>query len=312
MHSECRTLLRVLGTALSLLIPRTDALAHELQRLAAGTVFRDCADCPEMVVIRPGRYDMGSPAGEAGRFDDEGPRHAVGIRRAFAAGRFEVTRAQFAVFVEATGRRAEGCYEWNGSYWEMNNSTSWRDPGFAQTEDHPVVCVSWEDARAYAGWLSGKSGRRYRLLTEAEWEYAARAGSPASRPWGEDAGEACGHANVADASARTGISGAGAWRTHACDDGKAHTARAGSYRPNAYGLYDMIGNAWEWTEDCWNAGYALAPSDGSAWRSGNCGQRVLRGGSWFNTPPSARSASRYRSAVHLRFNCFGFRLARAD
>lgn len=310
MNSESRGLRRVLYAALSVLIPCAGAPAHDLQRLPAGTVFRDCADCPEMVVVSPGRFSMGSPTGEAGRFDDEGPQHSVAIRRAFAAGRYEVTRKQFATFAQATGHSAEGCHEWNGSHWERDPSKNWRDPGFSQTDNDPVVCVSWEDARAYAEWLGRKSGRRYRLLTEAEWEYAARAGSPASRPWGGDAGVACRYANVADASARRGVSGASSWTIHGCDDGRAHTAPVGSYRPNAFGLYDMIGNAWEWTEDCWNAGYAGAPSDGGAWRRGSCGQRILRGGSWFNTPQSTRSASRYRSAVDFRFNCYGFRVAR--
>ena len=303
-------LLRVLCTALFFLIACANALAHDLQRLVVGAVFRDCADCPEMVVIPPGRFSMGSPAGEAGRFEDEGPQHPVAIRRAFAAGRYEVTRKQFAAFAQATGHTAEGCYEWNGSNWEMSISKNWRNPGFSQTDNDPVVCVSWEDARAYADWLGRRSGKRYRLLSEAEWEYAARAGSRDARPWGDDAGVACRYANVADVSAKTGVSGASSWTTHGCDDGRAYTAPAGSFRPNAFGLYDMIGNAWEWTEDCWNAGYAGAPSDGRAWRSGNCGQRVLRGGSWFNIPRSVRSASRYRSSADFRFNCYGFRLAR--
>lgn len=303
-------LLRVFCTALSSLVLCANASAHDLQRLAAGTVFRDCADCPAMVVIPPGRFSMGSPAGEAGRFADEGPQHAVAIRRAYAAGRYEVTRGQFAAFAQATGYAAAGCHEWNGGYWEKNDALSWRNPGFAQSDDDPVVCVSWQDARAYADWLARRSGKRYRLLTEAQWEYAARAGSAASRPWGEHAAAACGHGNVADASARSGVSGASSWTTHECDDGKAHTAPVGSYQPNAFGLYDMIGNAWEWTEDCWNAGYADAPANGAARLSGDCAQRVLRGGSWFNTPQSARSASRYRSPVDFRFNCYGFRVAR--
>ena len=133
MNSELRMVLRMLCAALPLVIPCADAHAHELQRLAAGMVFRDCPDCPEMVVIPPGRFNMGSPASETGRFDDEGPQHPVAIRRAFAAGRHEVTRGQFAAFAQATGHSAEGCHEWNGSNWERDASKNWRSAGFSVT-----------------------------------------------------------------------------------------------------------------------------------------------------------------------------------
>jgi len=287
-----------------------------------GTVFQDCADCPRMVVIPAGEFTMGSPAAEAGRGHDEGPQRPVTIARAFALGRSEATVAEFRHFVEESGykteaerdTRAQGC---SGFIYDDPAAripvpepyTSWRNPGLAQAQadPHPVLCVSWNDARAYAQWLSRKTGRRYRLPTEAEWEYAARAGSTSSRYWGDDPVQACRYANVADQS-RFQTWGFG--QKHECTDGHYFTAPAGGYAPNRFGLYDMIGNVWEWTEDCWNASYAGAPSDGAAWLSGDCSQRVLRGGSWSTVPRYARSATRYKNPADYRDNLTGFRLAR--
>jgi formylglycine-generating enzyme required for sulfatase activity len=186
--------------------------------------------------------------------------------------------------------------------------TSWRSPGLVQTDSHPVLCVSWNDARAYAQWLSKKTGKRYRLPTEAEWEFAARAGSPAARYWGDDPVQACRFANVADQS-RQQTWGFG--QKHECTDGHYFTAPAGGYVPNRFGLYDMLGNVWEWTEDCANASYAGAPSDGSAWLAGDCAQRMLRGGSWSTVPRFARSATRHKNTADHRDNLTGFRLARS-
>jgi formylglycine-generating enzyme len=284
---------------------------NDLRRLAAGTVFRDCTECPEIVVIPPGNFSMGSPDSEPGRDEDEGPVHSVTLPRAFGVGKYEVTKAQFARFVQETGfSPGVGCYVWTGEEVENDSAKDWRNPGFAQTDNDPVVCVSWDDAKAYTQWLARKTGKAYRLLTEAEWEYAARAGSHSARPWGDDPGEACRYANVADATAKTGVPGFSKYELHACDDGHAYTAPVGSYQPNAFGLYDMIGNAWEWTEDCWNENYAGAPGDGSARTAGDCGRRVLRGGSWINVPGSARSARRYWFTVGDRDGCCGFRVAR--
>ncbi|SRR6266571_1223502 len=298
-------------TALGQLAP--SATVNDLQRLAAGTVFRDCADCPEMVVIPPGRFAMGSPHSEAERYADEGPVHSVAISGRFGVGRYEVTKGQFARFVQERGYSASrGCYVWNGNNIEQDASKDWRNPGFRQTDTEPVVCVNWDDAKAYAQWLTQKTGKPYRLLTEAEWEYAARAGRQESRPWGDNPNEGCRYANVADYSTKTGVPGAGGWVVHHCSDGRAYTAPVGSYRPNAFGLYDMIGNAWEWTEDCWNDNYAGAPSDGSAWASGNCGLHVLRGGSWHNDSHIARSAFRGRYDTRFRRDNHGFRVARTN
>jgi formylglycine-generating enzyme required for sulfatase activity len=298
------------------------ASVKEIPRAAPrpGTVFQDCADCPRMVVIPAGNFTMGSPASEAERGVDEGPQRQVAITQPFALGRSEVTVAEFRRFAEESGYkteaeregRAQGCsgFIYADPLAAAPGSpavTSWRSPGLAQAESHPVLCVSWNDARAYAQWLSKKTGKRYRLPSEAEWEYAARAGSVTARYWGDDPVQACRFANVADQS-RFQTWGFG--QKHECTDGNYFTAPAGGYAPNRFGLYDMLGNAWEWTEDCWNASYAGAPADGSAWLSGDCAQRVCRGGSWSTVPRFARSATRYKNPADYRDNLTGFRLAR--
>jgi formylglycine-generating enzyme required for sulfatase activity len=292
------------------------------QRPAPGAVFQDCAECPRMVVIPAGEFVMGSPAAEAERAVDEGPQRQVTIAQPFALGRSEVTVAEFRRFVEESGyrteaerdTRAQGCsgfiYADPAARDPAQPFTSWRSPGLAQAQadPHPVLCVSWNDARAYTQWLTKKTGRRYRLPTESEWEYAARAGSAGARPWGEDPAQACRFANVADQSRfQTWSFG----QKHDCTDGHYFTAPAGGYAPNRFGLFDMLGNVWEWTEDCWNASYAGAPADGSAWLKGDCGQRILRGGSWSTVPRFARSAARHKNAADHRDNVTGFRVARA-
>ena len=284
-----------------------------------GTVFQDCADCPRMVVIPAGEFTMGSPAQESGRGVDEGPQRQVSIAL-YALGRSEVTVAEFRRFADESGyrteaerdARAQGCsgfiYADPGAAGPASQPvTSWRSPGLTQADSHPVLCVSWNDARAYAQWLSKKTAKRYRLPSEAEWEYAARAGSVAARYWGDDPVQACRFANVADQS-RFQTWGFG--QKHECADGHYFTAPAGGYAPNRFGLYDMLGNAWEWTEDCWNASYAGAPADGSAWLAGDCAQRVCRGGSWSTVPRFARSAARNKNTADHRDNLTGFRLAR--
>ena len=303
--------------AVSALAPKEAPRA--LQR--PGSIFQDCAECPRMVVIPAGEFTMGSPASEAGRGVDEGPLRQVSIARPFALGRSEVTVAEFRRFVEESGykteaerdTRTQGCsgfiYADPAASSPAESFTSWRSPGLpqAQADPHPVLCVSWNDARAYAQWLSRKTGKRYRLPTEAEWEYAARGGSVTARPWGDDPAQACRFANVADQSRfQTWTFG----QKHECTDGHYFTAPAGGYAPNRFGLYDMLGNVWEWTEDCWNAGYAGAPSDAMAWLAGDCAQRVLRGGSWSTVPRFARSATRHKNSADYRDNLTGIRLAR--
>lgn len=277
----------------------------------AGETFRDCPACPEMVVIPAGTFQMGSPDGEKGRADDEGPVHPVRIAEAFALGTREVTVGEFRAFVQATGYRTEaekhgGCWVWNGTSVGKDAKRSWRTPGFAQGEDHPVVCVSWNDARAYLEWLSKEAKRSYRLPSEAEWEYAARAGSTTARYWGEGPERACDFANVADEAAKRQFPGL---TIHDCDDKFVYTSPVGSFKANALGLEDMLGNVWEWTKNCRNDSYRGAPIDGGAWTSGDCGRRVLRGGSWSDRPDIVRSAYRSWVGTGFRRDDTGFRPA---
>ena len=286
---------------------KLEALAEEARRaeaLRAGRRFRDCEACPEMVVVPAGTLMMGSPAPEEGRRGNEGPVHRVTFEQPFAVGVYEVTREQYARFVSATGHATgHSCRTYEDGEVKERAGRTWQNPGYEQTAAHPVVCVSWEDARAYVRWLNEETGEAYRFLSEAEWEYVARAGTTTAWYWGESESGQCRHANGADAS--TGFE----WAV-SCHDGYARTAPVGRYEANAFGLYDVLGNVWEWTADCWNANYRGAPDDGSAWQRGECSRRVVRGGSWGDEPRNLRSANRIRLTAGLRGNVVGFRLAR--
>ena len=270
-----------------------------------GTVFRDCDYCPRMVVMPAGGFRMGSTDGQA----DERPVHDVQVG-AFALGGFEVTVEEYAAFVTHADYALEGCAVIGGDgRSEWTEGRSWRDPGFAQGEGHPVVCVGWDDAKAYANWLSIRTGARYHLPSEAMWEYAARAGTRGRRYWNAASGTQCDHANGGDRTLMRRLRG---WPLPVvtCTDNVAHTAPVGSYKANAFGLYDMLGNVWEWTADCWHDDYTRAPSDGSAWtRGGDCDRPVLRGGSWETALSGVRSANRYWSDIRAS-NATGFRVAR--
>ena len=276
-----------------------------------GHVFDDCDGtgwCPEMVVVPAGSFKMGSPASESekGREDDEGPQHHVTISHRFAVGKYEVTRAEFARFVEVTNYRpGNSCHGYENG-WRNRPGRDWSNPGFRQTERDPVVCVSWTDAQAYVQWLSRQTGYEYRLLTEAEWEYAARSRKPTSRYWGDDVSSQCDHANGSDISMALEY---GIEASLPCDDGYAYTSPVGEFPANGFGLHDMLGNVWEWVEDCWRRDYRATPSDGRAWTSGgNCERRVLRGGSYHVKPKYLRSAERGKHGA--RSFHFGFRVAR--
>jgi formylglycine-generating enzyme required for sulfatase activity len=285
-----------------------------------GQPFRDCADCPEMVVIPAGTFMMGAPDDEPGRQEAEGPQRRVSIR-AFAAGKFDVTRGQWAAFVAATNRRVpDGCAVPRPNGYRFDPATSWRDVRFPQDDTHPVVCVTWADAQDYARWLSQRTGHTYRLLTEAEWEYAARAGTTTPFPWGASASHA--YANYgAEEHFKGLVSGRDRWES---------TSPVGSFPPNAFGLHDMHGNVLQWVQDCY-ASYAGLSADGAAYETSiqlkagmfpfmagtqSCASRMLRGGDWADPPRMIRSAFRnlaptanttldvYRSAG------VGFRVAR--
>jgi formylglycine-generating enzyme required for sulfatase activity len=254
----------------------------------AGDSFRDCPECPQMVVVPAGSFLMGSPANEAGRDDDEGPQRTVTIARAFAVGKFEV---RFDEWMQCV--LEEEC--------RMVSDESW-GRGL-----RPVVNVSWNDAKRYVAWLAKKTGKPYRLLTEAEWEYAARAGSLTARYWGNSELEACQYANVADRTAKKKYKD---WTFLDCEDKYAEAAPVGAFRPNGFGLYDMLGNAWEWVEDCYHNSYRDRPVDGSAWMTKECQDRVVRGGGWKFEPHFVRSASRSRGTPEDRGDPLGFRVAR--
>ena len=286
------------------------------QERAAGQTFRDCPNCPEMVVVPAGTFRMGSTDREVGRRDNEEPRREISIK-SLAVGRFEVTRSQFAEFVDATRRdMASGCSLWTRSLdpeirhrAARSDKHSWRDPGFAQTDDHPVTCVSWEDARAYMQWLSVRTGQPYRLLTEAEWEYAARAGSAAAFSFSGNANALCRFGNGADLALQRVRP---EWSIVNCDDGHVNTAPVGSFTPNAFGLYDMHGNVWEWVQDCFRWTYDTGRTDGRAVDPRVCRPlRVMRGGSWGNEPALLRSAARGDFWAHFRGNVSGIRVARS-
>lgn len=278
----------------------------------SGDVFQDCPECPEMVIVPAGEFTMGAPASGDGRRNPqnppnlEGPPHIVTIPASFAVGMYEVTRGAFAAFVRESGQvvAAESC-----DSGVAGHATSWHDPGYPQTDRDPVVCVSWGDAWAYAAWLGRTTGRPYRLLTEAEWEYAARGGTATARYWDGGADAACGYANVHDATSLR-LNGFD-WQAHVCDDGAAHTVPVGSYAANPFGLHDMLGNVAEWVEDCRHDGYEGAPADGSAWRGGDeCGHRMIRGGSWASGPSYVYAASRNWEVISIGNAGLGFRVAR--
>ena len=279
----------------------------EIDALLPLSSFRDdCNACPELILVPAGVFVMGSDGHAA-----EMPTHRVPIRR-FAVGRHEVTRGEYAAFVDATGRGDPvGCRVLNAAGGTGNDPrASWRTPGFAQHDDrHPVVCVSWADARAYVSWLSGQAGVEYRLPSEAEWEYVVRSGTTTRRHWGDGASGQCAHANGADRAARVRFDD---WAGAGCDDGALYTAPVKSYIGNAFRVHDMLGNAAEWVADCWRSSYAGTRSrDGRPWRSGDpCGLRVLRGGSWASPPVDLRSAFRESNYANIRSHAIGFRVAR--
>jgi formylglycine-generating enzyme required for sulfatase activity len=292
----------VLAMLACILVVARPARAQE----RADREFRECADCPQMVAIPAGKFTMGSPATEPGRFDAEGPEHQVSVR-AFALGKYDVTNAEFLIFLRQTGYQPPPCDRILNLGWRSPGRGLAYPPGQTDAPLEPAVCLNWNDAQAYLAWLNRKvstlasapksGGGPYHLPSEAEWEYAARAGTTTTRWWGDALGG--GHANCNGCGSR--------W------DGKM-IAPVGSFGPNPFGLYDMLGNVWEWVEDCWNESYVGAPADGSAWLTGDCTRRVLRGGSWSNVPVFIRSATRSRAertGGDFDYSSYaGFRVAR--
>jgi formylglycine-generating enzyme required for sulfatase activity len=292
--------------------------------------FKDCDICPEMVVIPAGSFEMGATNSDEEAIDNESPRHHVNISN-FSLGKTLITRRQFAAFVKDTDYQADDrCYTYEGIVMEENGPSivtdggaaerrhrSWQNPGFSQEDDHPAVCLNWNDAKAYIHWISEKTGKRYRLPSESEWEYAARVGTTTARYWGETEDQQCVYANGLDVTTWGKVQQGINWGVATCSDDFVYTAPVGSFKPNAFGLYDMAGNAWEWTEDCLHKNYDGAPTNGSAWIIGGlkgnaaaCTRRVIRGGSWNSSPKDLRASRRGGAEVTVRDSTGGFRIAR--
>jgi len=307
-----KTFLRLvpLGVVLSL-------TACATQAQIAGSIIKECDVCPEVVVVPPGSFKMGWDGAEPLRDGEirryEGPERVVTIARSFAVGRFEVTNAQYGAFIAATGYKPdEGCFLWDGWNAEFLTKLGWLDPGYGRTPlpSEPAACVNWNAALAYVQWLSQKSGATYRLLTEAEWEYAARAGNAEAYTWGEQDERACDYANVFDISAKKRSPNAQLTAAR-CDDGHAQVAPVGSFKPNAFGLFDMSGNVWEWASDCHVMPYPDdAPTDGSAVTDKVCDRRAVKGGAWMTTVDRQRFTFRGRDPAEQNSSSFGFRVAR--
>jgi formylglycine-generating enzyme required for sulfatase activity len=252
---------------------------------------------------------MGSPDNEQARQRVEGPQRRVVITRRFALGKHEVTVDQFETFVAETGLAVgTGCYAVDAKTSRgiaIAAQGSFRQPGYDVAKFHPVVCIGWHEAQAYAAWLGRRTGRPYRLPSEAEWEYAARAGTATSYSFGDDDGELCQYARFADLDSRFN------WRG-ACRSGVAAHGplEVGKLKSNPWGLFDMHGNAWEWVADCWTADANERPTDGSAFtRPGGCEVGLVRGGGWAAAYHRTRSAIRMPMQAAKRFQHIGFRVA---
>jgi sulfatase modifying factor 1 len=274
----------------------------------AQDTFQDCADCPEMVVVPAGTYLMGAPPNEADRQAWDGPQVNVSFAEPFAIARTETTYKQFAAFMRETSHRiAPGCNLFNGS-WRWVEDAAWNNTNFPMTDDHPAVCVGWYDALAFIAWLNAKGEHTYYLPSEAEFEYASRAGSTTTFPWGDDRADICDHANV------SGLEVKAAWQhvdAHACDDGFIFAAPVKSFPPNAFGLHDMFGNVWEWNADCWSFSHASQAMDGSPVTQGfHCERRIIKGTGYESVARYARSAARGRDPIPgTRIAVIGFRVA---
>lgn len=269
--------------------PPPPALALPSGADATPVAWRDCADTPELIRLQGGRFLMGEQGSTGTLY--ERPVHEVVIAE-FSIGKYEVSFA-----------------EWDECYRSGGCLTYPDDEGWGRGQ-MPVINVSWVDAQQFVRWLSQKSGKNYRLPSEAEWEYAARAGTSSRYSWGDGAEWACAQANVLDIA---GFAAHPNWTWRAgCNDGYAYSSPVGSFPPNRWGLHDMNGNVWEWVQDCWHSDYTGAPEDGSAWTTGpECGKRVNRGGGWGNNPRSMRSASRDADSATGHSNAMGFRVARS-
>lgn len=273
-----------------------------------GETFQDCAGCQTMVVIPAGSFKMGSTPDERAREgvptsfgDHEGPVRDITIASPFAIATTETTIGQFRQFVAETGRPIPTeCADYNpeDDSWAgtPGKLVNWQNTGFVQTDDHPVACVSLIDAQDYANWLSRKTGQTYRLASEAEWEYVARGGTNTARPWGDGVSQICNKARIMTTGTWTKINNSDGWTGELmCSDSESYTMPVASYDANPFGVYDMLGNLWEWISDCAAPDHALLPADGSpqtAANGGDCNHRVTKGGAFHSRTWLARPATR--------------------
>ncbi|WP_377706446.1 formylglycine-generating enzyme family protein [Pseudomonas protegens] len=267
--------------------------AHAVEPPKPGSVFKDCKNCPEMVVLPAGSFVMGTPEDEVGREPDEGPQHTVTFKNAFAMSRFHVTAAELDAYIRETGTVIKDGDDRPGRLCQASK------PRYEQGPRQPAVCVDYADVQAYTQWLSKKTGKHYRMVSEAEREYAARAGSTGSFPFPFDEEgqyQITKHAN-----------------TYGPKDGFSFTAPVGSYPPNAFGMYDMHGNVYEWVADCWHPDYVGAPADGRAWMEeseGVCLDAQIRGNDWGEAPVFSRSGNRNSRKREVRGDWLSFRVVR--
>ena len=279
-----------LAAALSLVLCSGAQAASAAQQ--PGQVFTDCKDCPEMVVLPAGSFIMGTEPGELGREDDEGPQHNVTFAKPFAISRYQVTAGELDAYIRDTGVKiADGDTR-------PGRACTASKPTYKQGPRQPAVCVSHFDVQDYAKWLSKKTGHTYRMLSEAEREYGARAGSTGPFPFPFDNNDEKKYSIAQHAN------------TYGPTDGYSYTSPVGSFPPNAFGVYDMHGNVYEWVADCLNTSYEGAPADGSAWLTGNCDIRIMRGNDWGEAPVFSRSGNRNSRAPDVRGDFLGFRVAR--
>ena len=283
----------------------------------SGEVFADCDQCPDMVVIPGGQSIMGSnksdqekghfSVGESGEY--EKPEFTVSLPN-FSLAKTEITRGQFRKFIESSNYKpSSGCWLFKTILWKFDKNRNWDNPGFSQDDHHPVVCVNWEDANAYAEWLSDTTGKKYRLASEAEWEYAARGGKQSKYFWGESISKACEYANVYDVKGKQTIKNK--WQKYSqCNDSAVYTRSVAKYKANDFGLFDMIGNVMEWVDDCWNAQHDASNTSGDSRRDGGCAKRVQKGSHFNFSQFSLRPAARWADEPIDRSIYGGFRVMR--
>ncbi len=301
--------MRLLALAVAVLLAAPGHAANPAADPAAGKkpgeTFKDCADCQTMVVLPAGSFKMGSTPEEQTREGvpatfaiHEGPVRDISFARPFAIATTETTRGQFARFVKATNRPIPtecATYNPTDDTWAgtKGQAASWQNPGFAQTDEHPVVCISVNDALDYAAWMTKSTGHHYRVPSEAEWEYAARGGTRTTRPWGDAPTQICARARIMTSGTFAAIGYPDSWTDElVCSNKASFTAPVASFDANPWGVYDMLGNAWEWVADCAAPDHATLPADGSMETHGDCNHRLAKGGAFHSRFWLARPATR--------------------